>query len=478
MSWWTREECKTQSSARYDTCLGNVKHRKSEVQYFARYMASMVQAISTFILIAVASSKTSEHYPTQPKELRKKDFLMSFGLRPTHGRLYSREIESVFHSQTSCPLSPHTPRLISQLSREFSPHRYRYEHGHVVSLQEDPETEEVNSPLEVDFSSPLGLQLHDVMEKLTPKFSYCGPEALIEYCHTPEKSDMVRKLRHQGQFSYPVTYRKSRKSAYRECHMYKFNKQQNKEWWITIHTGMDHKTRALRARLPACHIRLLDMSESDIEVAKDRVRAEHQRMLREQEERMKRMWSNFAQRPIAPPIYPVHMRQNYFFYLSGINISALTPPTTPPHGVYEADPIVIDDDDDVVCVSDSRPGPKPDPVRQDSQSLLFKCHLCGAELSCRGDFGQSVEAHYVLAHQLNNIRLVRHQDASGNIVVSIVEKDPKPSSKSHLNQPTPPRTRFVPKNQENLQSILKNNVGNRIPTEKASKTKPDVICID
>lgn len=424
--------------------------------------------------------------------------MLSFGLTsvsPSANR--SRKVSEsvpVFSPQSSCPQSPQTPRaLISQLSSEFSPHRYRYEHGHVVSLDEDPDSDS-KSVLNVEFSSPLGLQLHSLMEKQAPRFPQYSLSVVDGYCHTPKKSDMILKLRHQGQCVYPVTFRKSKKAAAAYCHFYKFTRVQAREWWITIHTGMDRRTRRLRARLPPCRIRLHCMTDDEIEAAKQKAKADHLKVLRE------RCKQPLYRSAAHQPVYPLYITQNPMFFnmFNGnmVNTSmrqqgsclALTPPTTPERvsptqGVNDKDPIVIDEEEDeIVCMSGpvrpapARSTPRPPVQPRGQESLLFKCHLCDAELSCRDDFGRCVEGHYANAHGLSHIRLVRHQDASGQMVVSIVEKEPQVSNGfPRTPQPASPRARNTPRT-SSASILRRSNVSSRTAAPKAAQ--PDVICID
>jgi len=66
-------------------------------------------------------------------------------------------------------------------------------------------------------------------------------------------------------------------------------------------------------------------------------------------------------------------------------------------------------------------------------ALLFRCHMCHVEITCKQNAAQTIKAHFVNIHGVTNIDLVEHNDDKGQKVVSIVEV-----SVPKLNPATPP----------------------------------------
>jgi hypothetical protein len=53
--------------------------------------------------------------------------------------------------------------------------------------------------------------------------------------------------------------------------------------------------------------------------------------------------------------------------------------------------------------------------------LLFRCHLCFKEITCENGANVYIKEHFAACHNVYNIDLIEHTDASGQKVVSIVE---------------------------------------------------------
>ena len=90
--------------------------------------------------------------------------------------------------------------------------------------------------------------------------------------------------------------------------------------------------------------------------------------------------------------------------------------------------------DDTVSQRRQVEASKPPP-----SALLFRCHMCHVEITCKQNAAQTIKAHFVNIHGVSNIDLVEHNDDKGQKVVSIVEVSvPKlnPATPPDLAQPT------------------------------------------
>lgn len=96
-----------------------------------------------------------------------------------------------------------------------------------------------------------------------------------------------------------------------------------------------------------------------------------------------------------------------------------------------------------------------------SQTVLFKCHLCAAEILFSLETSEFIRRHFADKHGVRNIRIMEQKDSTGQLVLSIVEDPPgRPTI-----QPAKP----------SLQNIDKRKTDVRQPVKVAMD---DVICID
>ena len=436
--------------------------------------------------------------------------------------------------------SPTTPRtaksLMSQLSREFSPTiktRRKslfgacetVENSEPVRIAEASDAESTSSKsskevadsdaykdpwnkekrtsiLSIDFSSPLGTRVADLMNQQAEKVRVHSEEPTAnyeEFCHTPKKTDMIRRLRDRKDM---ITFKKNRRSCPKWAHAYKFTKAERVEWYRTIRTGLNARSRPLLKLIKECNVKITRVSQDTIKkwsVRKPRPAMSLldaqtlQNMLRQQgifvpngaspelqrmllsgqagqlgygpASQQKRLVMNSvlnemraaggkfspsllrnypmpsgiyansnARNPQMPQNIARNVAQNVVRNLTNqMNYKFMKGSKTDMNHNKQAvkrpktstkNPIVIDDEDeDVVAMPGSVPPQKRRKVEQPAApSLLFKCHLCGEELTCSGSFARYVEQHFADRHNVHTIQLIEHIDQNGQKVVSIVEK--------------------------------------------------------
>lgn len=380
--------------------------------------------------------------------------------------------------------------LISQLSRDLSPTRPRRldmnaaalanssddddDTDSVASRSKPSEPRRISAVLNIDYSSPLGHRVRKHMAQTAHDHykphvdsddSESGetPKHYEAYCSTPKKyqlTNVLQKLRSRP-VQFPVTFKKSRKHCPKICHQFKFTRRQRHEFYLTKESGLDRRSRRLR-RHYFKHKSYVQLERLSVVTIRRWMARKPRRLLH------RSVASNMAGlKPQMVLHNSVTQAANIIYKPMACETSAgsLTPPSTPEQLQQDmltallashqrssqvAQPICIDDsDDDVVSISSddsnenvgrkrkkaaaaasnnlpaakrlrSETSPTPPPM------LLFKCHLCLAEITCQDNFSAYIKAHFQQQHKVYNINLIEHTDSNGLKVVSIVEESPTP----------------------------------------------------
>ena len=127
--------------------------------------------------------------------------------------------------------------------------------------------------LNIDLSSPLGGRVNKhISEYYDNNESDSADdddqsESLVnntyeDFCRTPTKSNDTGRLRSRGDFQ--VTFKKTKRTAAKFAHQYKFRRAELSEFCRVVETGLNRRSRALKREMKKCRIMVERLSEADI----------------------------------------------------------------------------------------------------------------------------------------------------------------------------------------------------------------------
>lgn len=197
----------------------------------------------------LALEKFARHVDLVPK-------LTAAKLRRQRPSVEEVKCDPLDDSEPISPITPKTPRsLMSQLSRENSNHATRKRLSYSMSMDKshnsmsvttdedsDSEMEAENKHvhemnlLDIPLSSLLGRRVKKYVRVDSPVTTVENSEA---FCRTPVKNSFLEKLR-KKEVAYPLLYRPRRiANLHKQNHIYRFSKQEKKEFFCRINTGLN-----------------------------------------------------------------------------------------------------------------------------------------------------------------------------------------------------------------------------------------------
>jgi len=72
---------------------------------------------------------------------------------------------------------------------------------------------------------------------------------------------------------------------------------------------------------------------------------------------------------------------------------------------------------------------------QKLSALLFRCHVCNAEITCRSGAHHLIQIHYKDAHNIHNIELVKQTGPNGESLLNVMEMPIRPSATNPVLAP-------------------------------------------
>ena len=418
----------------------------------------------------------------------------------------------------SAPTTPHSKRSLISLFRESSPlghHQQKCkracvpkkeimvdvdedenesvssssncgEDGHDDDGEDNYKPRRVMSLLNIDITSLLG---NRVRKHINSHYDNIESSPMLRrsnyecYCRTPIKTRDVGRLRNRGQ-EFQVTFRKTKHTAPKHYHQYKFSRAQLREFCSLLETGLNRQSRALRKHMRKCKVVLQPLSEKDIskwgpqsrstkectgEVGSSKfpgfalVKSESNKLLfpsqlgfdishairgNSLDVASSKSSDGSSDRSelddeiiILDELEPTTVKQTENVVTPSSHRQRRKSPVIPRRWIDDGDSkfddvISIsssDSEDDLKVVSSSiskdlatarattsRINQKTKQLLHPS-ALLFKCHICSEEIICAENANIFIKQHFADCHDVHNIELVEHLDASGQKVFSIID---------------------------------------------------------
>jgi len=124
------------------------------------------------------------------------------------------------------------------------------------------------------------------------------------------------------------------------------------------------------------------------------------------------------------------------------------------------------------CPSQPLLAPTPaEAAKVDQQAVMFKCHLCGAEILFTQSTTLFIKEHFSKSHNVNNVQIIHNVDSNNQVTFSIIE--------GPTEDPLPQSSYSAPKLTQSLSS--KPSISHsKLPKSSDVKDSDleDVICID